>query len=136
MISDVDSQLNLSASAISDIESQLDLNASVISDIDSQLTLHTSAISDIESQLDVTHSLLSDVESALDATWTTALTEAYAADGAAMTPAQALYQIWGTVAEFAISGTTISVKKLDGSTEAMTFTLDDATDPTSRTRAT
>lgn len=69
--------------------------------------------------------------------WSTdALTEAYASDGAAFTPAQGLYMIWSAVAEFAISGTTITAKKLDGTTTAMTFTLDDGTDPTSRTRAT
>lgn len=67
---------------------------------------------------------------------TTALTEAYAADGAAGTPAQLLYEICQSLTEFAISSTTISVKKRDGSTEALTFTLDDATTPTSRTRAT
>lgn len=72
----------------------------------------------------------------IESAWTTALTESYAADGAAFTPAQALYQIWAAVAEFSISGTTITAKKLDGATTAMTFTLDDGTDPTSRTRAT
>jgi len=67
---------------------------------------------------------------------TTSLTEAYAADGAAATPAEMLYMIWSCVSEFAIASTTITAKKLDGSTTAMTFTLDSATDPTSRTRAT
>ncbi len=69
--------------------------------------------------------------------WSTdALTEAYAADGAAGTPAQLLYEILQSLTEFAISGTTVTVKKRDGSTTAATFTLDDATTPTSRTRAT
>lgn len=76
------------------------------------------------------------VEAAITAAWTTALTESYAADGAAFTPAQALFQIWSAIAEIAISGTTMTCRKLDGSTTAMTFTLDSATDPTSRTRAT
>lgn len=66
----------------------------------------------------------------------TALTEAYAADGATATPAQLLYMILQTLMEFSISGTTLTVKKLDGSTTAMTVTLSDATNPTSRTRAT
>lgn len=65
-----------------------------------------------------------------------ALTEAYAADNAAFTAAQALYMLWSAVAEIAISGTTMTCKKLDGSTTSMTFTLDSATAPTSRTRAT
>lgn len=66
---------------------------------------------------------------------TTALTEAYAADGAAPTLAQAIFAIQQRLTEFAISGTTITVKKLDGSTTAMTLTLDDATTPTSSTRS-
>lgn len=65
----------------------------------------------------------------------TALTEAYATDGAAATPAQLLYMIWALLAEKAVSGTTVTVKKLDGSTAAMTFTLDDGSNPTSISRA-
>lgn len=61
--------------------------------------------------------------------------ESYATDGAAATPAQLLYQIYCAVGEFSISGTTITGKKLDGSTTAMTWTLDSDTAPTSRTRA-
>lgn len=71
-----------------------------------------------------------------DALLTTAMTESYATDGSTMTPAQALYMIWAALSEFAISGTTITAKKLDGSTTAMTWTLDSDTAPTSRTRAT
>lgn len=66
----------------------------------------------------------------------TALTEAYAADGIEATPAQLLYMIWSAINEFAISGATLTCKKLDGSTTSMTFTLSDVTNPTSRTRAT
>lgn len=71
----------------------------------------------------------------MDAMWTTAQTEAYASDGAAATPAQLLYMIYCAVGEFAVSGTTITGKKLDGSTTAMTWTINDASNPTSRTRA-
>lgn len=66
---------------------------------------------------------------------TTQMTESYAADGIAPTLAQAIFLILQQAGEFAISSTTITVKKLDGSTTAATYTLDDATDPTSRTRA-
>lgn len=66
----------------------------------------------------------------------TAMTESYAADGSTMTPEQALYQIWQLLSEFSIAGTTITVKKLDGSTTAMTFTLDDGTAPTALNRTT
>lgn len=67
---------------------------------------------------------------------TTAMTEAYAADGVAPTLAQALFAIQQFLQEKAISGTTLTVNKLDGTTAAMTFTLDSATAPTSVTRAT
>ena len=66
---------------------------------------------------------------------TTAIGESYASDGSAGTGAQLLYQIQQALTEFAISSTTVTVKKLDGSTTASTYTLDDASSPTSRTRA-
>lgn len=67
---------------------------------------------------------------------TTAMTESYAADGAAPTLAQAVFAIQQMLQERSISSTTLTVKKLDGSTTAMTFTLDSASSPTSITRAT
>lgn len=73
---------------------------------------------------------------ALSATGSAALTEAYAADGATPTLNQMLYQIWAFLAEKNVSGTTLTAKKLDGSTTAMTFTLDSSSAPTSITRAT
>lgn len=66
---------------------------------------------------------------------TTALTEAYATDGSTATPAQLFYMIWSLMAEKSVSGTTITAKKLDGSTTSMTFTINDASTPTSITRA-
>jgi len=66
---------------------------------------------------------------------TTAMTEAYNTDGSAPTIAEALCLIIACLTEFAISSTTITCKKLDGSTTAATYTLDSATVPTSRTRA-
>ncbi len=67
---------------------------------------------------------------------TVAVTEAYNADGAAPTPVQALMLILQMLTEKSISSTTLTVKKLDGSTTAATFTLNDATTPTAITRAT
>ena len=68
--------------------------------------------------------------------WTTALTEAYRGTGATGTAAQLLYEILQNLTEFAISSTTKTVKKLDGSTTAKTYTLNSATTPTSITEAT
>ncbi len=67
---------------------------------------------------------------------TVAVTESYNADGAAPTPVQALMVIMQMLTETSIAGTTTTVKKLDGSTTALTLTLDSATLPTSCTRAT
>lgn len=68
--------------------------------------------------------------------FTTALTESYNADGAAPTVAQALFLIISFLMEANISSTTLTAKKLDGSTTAATFTLSDATNPVTITRAT
>lgn len=73
---------------------------------------------------------------ALSATGSAALTESYATDGSAATMPQLLYMIWSMLAEKSITTTTLTAKKLDGSTSAMTFTLNDATNPTAITRAT
>lgn len=66
----------------------------------------------------------------------TGMTESYAADNVAPTPFQALYLIMQRLTEFSIASTTITLKKLDGSTTAATLTLNDAVNPTSSTRAT
>lgn len=65
-----------------------------------------------------------------------AMTESYAADGDAPTPAQALFFIQQLLSDFIISGSTLTVRKLDGSTTAFTLTLNDATNPTGATRDT
>ena len=67
---------------------------------------------------------------------TVAMAESYRADGAAGSPAQMLYEILENVIEFSISGTTKTVKKIDGTTTAATYTLNDATNPSSITRST
>lgn len=73
---------------------------------------------------------------ALSATGSAAMTEGYAALGAAGTLPQLLYEMRALLAEKSISTTTLTTKKLDGSTTAATYTLDDATTPSSITRAT
>lgn len=69
------------------------------------------------------------------ALFTVAMTESYAADGAAPTPAQALFLIQQALLEMNYSGTTGTIKKLDGSTTAATVTINSATTPTGITRA-
>lgn len=70
------------------------------------------------------------------ATLTSALTEAYRADGATGTVAQLLYEIIAHLGESSITGTVKTIKKIDGTTSAATFTLNDATTPTAITRTT
>jgi len=64
------------------------------------------------------------------------IADSYATDGNQPTIAQAILAIQQMMQEKSITGTTLLVKKPDGSTSAMTFTLDSATTPTSITRAT
>jgi hypothetical protein len=64
------------------------------------------------------------------------LPDSVPADGTRPTIEQAIYMINQFLLERAVSGTTVTVKKADGSTTLLTLTLDDATDPTSITRAT
>jgi hypothetical protein len=65
-----------------------------------------------------------------------ALTEGYAADGAAFTLEQALYEIAQQLEEKSVSGTTVTIKKRDGTTTAMVLTLSpDGTNPTAITRS-
>lgn len=65
---------------------------------------------------------------------TTAMTESYAANTVAPTPVQALFAIHQMLQDFRISGTTLTVYKLDHVTPAYVVTLDDANNPTSALR--
>ena len=77
-----------------------------------------------------------EVESeALDAL-NTILADSVPADGTIPTLRQALYMLTQFMMERSVSGTTVTVKKVDGSTSLLTLTLNDGTDPTSITRAT
>ncbi len=66
---------------------------------------------------------------------TAAMTESYSALHAAPTQQQALFEMLSLLKEKSIAGTTLTAKKVDGTTSAMVFTLNDATLPTSITRA-
>ena len=66
---------------------------------------------------------------------TTALTESYNADGSAPTLTQAICVIMQMLTEKSVSGTVVTTKKLDGAATALTLTLNDASTPTSITRA-
>jgi hypothetical protein len=55
-------------------------------------------------------------------------------DGTRPTPFQALYMIQQFLFERSVSGTTLTIKKPDGTTAMLAFTLSDASAPVSITR--
>lgn len=67
--------------------------------------------------------------------WTTAQTESYAAVNVNPTPLQILYEGRAVLTENNVSGTTVTTRKINGSTTAATYTIDSATQPTNITRA-
>lgn len=83
---------------------------------------------------------LADVQVAVEAgvavVLTATLADSIPADGTRPSIAQALYMITQFLMERSVSGTTVTVKKADGSTTLLTLTLNSATAPTSITRAT
>jgi hypothetical protein len=64
------------------------------------------------------------------------MTESYAVEGTAPTVAQALFAVQQMLMDFAWSGATLTVTKLDGSTAAMTFTANSSSNATALTRTT
>ncbi len=66
---------------------------------------------------------------------TTQMTESYAALHAVPTLAQILFESRALLAEKSVASTTLTTKKIDGSTTAEVFTLNDATAPTAITRS-
>lgn len=63
------------------------------------------------------------------------MTESYAPNGVEPTLAQAVYAIQQILSQFSISGTSISVKRLDNSTTAFVMSLDDPANPTGSGRS-
>jgi len=77
-----------------------------------------------------------EVESEVLDAQNTILADSVPADGTIPTLRQAIYMVTQFLLERAVSGTTVTVKKANGSTTLMTLTLDSASTPTSITRAT
>lgn len=76
-----------------------------------------------------------EVESEVNDALTTAVADSVPADGSRPSVAQAAYMLVQLLTEMAISGTTLTVKKPDGSTTLFSCTLNDATTPSSVTRS-
>ncbi len=106
--------------------------ANLPSDIDAVL-VDTNSLNDTKIPDTIS---LANINAEADTAFTTQMADSVPADGTISTREQAIYAILHMLTEFAISGTTMTVRKVDGSTTLMTFTLDDGTNPTSLTRAT
>lgn len=76
-----------------------------------------------------------DVNTQVDSAWTTQMADSVPTDGTLATREQMLYMIGQFLMERVVTGTSVAVKKVDGSTNLITLTLDDATTPTSITRS-
>jgi hypothetical protein len=105
------------------------------------LAIHAHTITQIQSGLATAASvndLPTNVElaAAITTGLTTALVEGYRSTNATGSVRDLLYEILQSISEFTISGTTKTVKKLEGSTTAKTYTLNDGTTPTGITEAT
>ena len=100
------------------------------------LATHENSIAEIQSGLATAASITALNDISVADVLASVLTESYATDGAAPTLTQAVMLILQHLSESSITGTTKTVKQLDGSTTAATFTLDDASSPSSITRAT
>lgn len=103
--------------------------------LDTQIsTLATAAALDTVDNLIDTE--IAAIQSTLASLFTTAITEpTYRTDGAAGSLAQLIYEINQTLGDRSISGTTCTVKKVDGVTTAFQQTLDSSSTPTSITHA-
>jgi len=71
----------------------------------------------------------------VDALATDIIADSVASDGTRPTIAQSLLMIYRFLHERAVSSTTVTVKKEDGSTTSHTLTINDASSPTSITRS-
>ncbi len=115
----------------------------VFTDSDLHVTLDGEAVT-VETNNDKTGYALSGSKQTLDALndvsaadiLTTALSESYAADGSAPTLSQAIFAIQQFLQERSVNGATVTVRRLDGTNTAMTFTMDSDTAPTSISRTT
>lgn len=102
----------------------IDLNAI----LDNQTTINTNVLANA-----TLIGLLNDLS--FDDIWVdNTIPESYAANGAAFTPAQGMHMMWSDLRSPAQVGTVWSDFKLNNTTVSMTFSLDDATTPTKKTR--
>jgi hypothetical protein len=109
------------------VANQVDSNAlTVVGTVDDAILAAIAALNNIS-----TANVTASVTTAL----TTALAEGYRADGSTGSVRDLLYELIAHMGEASIVSTTKTIKKIDGSTTAATYTLDSGSAPTSITRA-
>lgn len=108
--------------------------AQIAADAIGSSELAATAITDIQTGLSTLTAVDVNAE-VVDVLRTDTIPDSYAADGVQPTFAQAILAIQQFLMEKDVSSTTVTVKKPNGSTTAMTFTLNSPTAPTSITRA-
>jgi hypothetical protein len=102
------------------------------------LALHATEASSDNCDLVVAEIVAYDPQDNFIGMMVSAMTESYAAVNAAPQLGQLLFEVLQRSAptKRSVSGTTETIKKIDGTTTAMTYTLDSASNPTTITRAT
>ncbi len=96
----------------------------------------TTATDSISAALAALHNLsTTDVRTQVDAALDSAVPDSVPADGSRASIRQSAYMQTQFLLERRVAGTTLTVKKPDGSTTLFTLTLDDATTPTAITRS-
>jgi hypothetical protein len=106
--------------------------AAIRSEIDSNSTQLAAIVAAVAALEDLS---AAEVLTQINSAFTTQMADSVPADGNIATREQALYMMLQYLTEKETSGTTMTVKKVDGSTTLYTLTLDDDTTPTSITRA-
>jgi ribosomal protein L12E/L44/L45/RPP1/RPP2 len=141
---DTDTTIPALIAALNDLSSA-DVNAACDTAISDAALATAAGLATVDSNVD---DILTDTSSTIPALitalndisvsdiLTTAMTESYAAAGSAPTLAQALFLIQQLLADHVASGTTLTVRRLNGTTTAATFTFNDADNPSGITRST
>lgn len=128
----VDTSTTIDAS-ITTIDAAVDAIKAVTDNLPNSGAL-TDLLADVTAILSDTEALTAEPPASVNGLLNTQFTETYPAVGAAPTLAQALLLILQRLSEASVDGTTLTVKRLNQSNTAATFTLDDPDEPSTITR--
>lgn len=103
--------------------------------INNQVAYAPNAVAGASGGISIVGSEMTLSTTGIDSILTRQMVESYAVDGTAPTLAQAIYLIQQILSDFSITGTSLDVKGLDGTTTKATITLNSATTPTAATRS-